>query len=267
MPDGDPIAPGATFRRSAPGTATTRTGPRCRPTWTAAPRPTLTYHRFWAQADIAMAFAVYGELFGGGGGGGTDTQPPSAPTGLKATGTTSTSATLSWTASTDNVGVSGYLVLRDGTQVGTSLTTTYSDSGLAPSTAYTYTVEARDAAGNTSAPSGSVTATTAAAGTGGGSCTAAYTVDNDWGNGFTATVTVTNNGSAATSSWQVTWSWPNDQQISNAWNATVTQSGAAVSAQSVSFDSVIAPGSSTTFGFQASYSAGNTAPTLHCTSA
>jgi chitodextrinase len=265
MPNGDHIAPGATFLSIRSWYQDDPDFPKVRAYLDGGPAPSLTYHRFWAQADIAMALAVYAELFEGGDGGGPDTQAPSVPTGLTVTGTTATSATLSWTASTDNVGVSGYLILRDGTQVGTSLTTTYSDSGLAASTAYTYTVKARDAAGNTSAASSAVTATTAAAPVG-GSCTASYHVDNDWGNGFTATVTVTNNGTAATSSWQVTWSWAGDQQITNSWNATVTQSGAAVTAQSASFNGTIAPGSSTTFGFQASYTGTNAAPTLTCTS-
>src|SRR5262249_48623410 len=112
--------------------------------------PSFTYHRFWAQADIAMAFAVYSELFGGGGTGTGDTTAPSAPSGLKSTATTSTSITLSWTASTDNVGVTGYLIFRNGTQVGTSTTTTYTDTSLTAGTQYSYTVKARDAANNIS---------------------------------------------------------------------------------------------------------------------
>ena len=145
-------------------------------------------------------------------------------------------------------------------------TTTFTDTGLTAGTAYTYTVKARDAAGNVSAASTAVTATTTAGGGGTGSCTATYHVDNDWGAGFTATVTVTNNGTAPTASWQAAWTWAGNQQITNAWNATTTQTGKAVTAQSVGFNSVIAPGSSTTFGFQASYSGTNTAPTLTCTS-
>src|SRR4029077_11273760 len=82
-----------------------------------------------------------------------DTTPPSVPTGLTATAASSSQINLSWTASTDNVGVAGYKVYRGGTQVGTSSTTSYSDSGLAASTSYNYTVAAYDAAGNTSAQS------------------------------------------------------------------------------------------------------------------
>ncbi|MFD0331379.1 fibronectin type III domain-containing protein [Streptacidiphilus monticola] len=82
------------------------------------------------------------------------------------TGTTANSASLSWSPATDNVGVAGYRVYRGGTQVGSTTGTSYTDTGLNPSTAYSYTVAAYDAAGNVSTPSAAVTATTAA-GTGG----------------------------------------------------------------------------------------------------
>lgn len=89
-----------------------------------------------------------------------DTTPPSVPTGLAATGVSSSQVSLTWNASTDNVGVTGYNVFRGGSKVGTSTTTTYMDSGLTASTSYTYTVSAFDAAGNTSAQSASASATT-----------------------------------------------------------------------------------------------------------
>ena len=89
-----------------------------------------------------------------------DGTPPSAPSGLTATATSSSSVSLSWTASTDNVGVTGYNIFRNGTRVGTSTTTSYTDNGLASNTQYTYTVTAYDAAGNVSTPSNSATVTT-----------------------------------------------------------------------------------------------------------
>jgi hypothetical protein len=96
----------------------------------------------------------------GVGSGGGDTTAPSAPAGLTSPGKTSTSVSLSWTASTDNVGVAGYRVLRGGSQVGTTTGTTYTDTGLTPGTAYSYTVRAYDAAGNTSGASTAVSVTT-----------------------------------------------------------------------------------------------------------
>ena len=95
-----------------------------------------------------------------------DTEAPSVPAGLDAPSVGSNSVTLSWTASTDNTGVTGYEVLRNGTAVGTVATTGYVDNGLAPSTLYTYTVRARDAAGNFSAASAGLPVTTLAGGGG-----------------------------------------------------------------------------------------------------
>jgi chitodextrinase len=89
-----------------------------------------------------------------------DTQPPTVPTNLAVAARTSTTVSLTWTASTDNVGVTGYRILEGATQVGTSATTSFTVTGLAPSTAHTYTVRAVDAAGNVSAASNAVTVTT-----------------------------------------------------------------------------------------------------------
>src|SRR5213078_256904 len=91
-----------------------------------------------------------------------DTTPPSVPTGLTASAVSSSQINLSWTASSDNVGVSGYRVYRGGTQIATTTTTAYANTGLAPSTTYSYTVAAYDAAGNLSAQSASASATTPA---------------------------------------------------------------------------------------------------------
>jgi hypothetical protein len=93
------------------------------------------------------------------GGGGGDTTAPSAPTSLRVTGTTSSSVSLAWNASTDNVGVTAYDVYR-GTSVTTVTGTTATVSGLSPNTTYQFTVKARDAAGNASAASNQVSATT-----------------------------------------------------------------------------------------------------------
>jgi chitodextrinase len=89
-----------------------------------------------------------------------DTTPPSTPTGLSATAAGSTGANLSWSASTDNVAVTGYIVRRNGVQVATPATTSYADTGLSAVTTYSYTVAARDAAGNISPNSASVSVTT-----------------------------------------------------------------------------------------------------------
>jgi M6 family metalloprotease-like protein len=89
-----------------------------------------------------------------------DNTAPSVPTGLAASGTTTTSTNLAWTASTDNVGVTGYEVYRNGALLGTTTTTSYSVTGLTASTTYSFTVLAYDAAGNKSAASTALSVTT-----------------------------------------------------------------------------------------------------------
>ncbi|MFE6894591.1 carbohydrate binding domain-containing protein [Streptomyces sp. NPDC057694] len=98
-----------------------------------------------------------------GPGGSTDTQAPTAPTGLTSTAKTSSSVSLSWGAASDNVGVTGYDIYSGGsnkllTVSGTSATV----SGLSASTAYSFTVKAHDAAGNSSGASNAVSVTTSA---------------------------------------------------------------------------------------------------------
>ena len=96
-----------------------------------------------------------------------DTMPPTAPTSLTATASSATEVNLSWTASTDNVGVTGYRVESCTgarcivfTQIATTTGTSYSDTGLSPSTSYSYQVKAMDAAGNMSGASAVASATT-----------------------------------------------------------------------------------------------------------
>ncbi len=91
---------------------------------------------------------------------GPDTTAPSTPTGLAAVVMSPSQINLSWNAATDNVGVTGYLVYRDTNQVATPSTTSFQNTGLTAGTTYSYTVAARDAAGNISAQSVPVTTAT-----------------------------------------------------------------------------------------------------------
>ncbi len=93
----------------------------------------------------------------------SDTQAPSAPANLAAEGVTATKVPLTWSASSDDQGVAGYRVFRGGTQVGEVAGTSFTDTTVAASTTYTYTVRAFDGAGNVSEPSNQVTVTTPAA--------------------------------------------------------------------------------------------------------
>jgi parallel beta-helix repeat protein len=98
------------------------------------------------------------------GSGGSDTTPPSTPTNLQASAVSSTRVDLSWGASSDNVGVTGYEIFRDGSLLATvGAVTFYSDTTASPSTTYSYQVRAKDAAGNLSGFSNTATATTPAA--------------------------------------------------------------------------------------------------------
>lgn len=211
-----------------------------------------------------VGLAVNNFSYSVGGGGGGDTTAPSTPTGLSASGVTSSGSSLSWNASTDNVGVTGYDVYRAQaggafTQVGTTSGTSFNATGLSPSTTYNFYVRARDAAGNLSGNSGSVSVTTTAGGGGGASCRVSYG-KTEWAGGFTANVTVANTGSGAVNGWTLTFSFPGDQRVANAWNANVTQSGAAVTARNVAHNTSIPAGGSTSFGFQGTWSGSNSAP-------
>lgn len=118
------------------------------------------------SGNSSPTFYIYKHGVGGGAGSpppGGDTSAPSPPGSPSASAVSSSQINLSWSASTDNVGVSGYKVFRNGTQVGTPTGTAYQDTGLSASTTYAYTIQAYDAAGNTSSQSSGASATTQSA--------------------------------------------------------------------------------------------------------
>ncbi|GHF49096.1 glycoside hydrolase family 6 protein [Streptomyces griseosporeus] len=147
-----------------------RQDPMCDPTYSAPnaggnktgalPNAPLAGHWFHDQFAMLVSNANPAVPTDGGGTPGGDTTAPSAPTGLTVTGKTSSSVSLSWTAATDDTGVSGYDVYRNGTKAASVTGTSFTDSGLSAGTAYSYTVRARDAAGNVSAASSAVSVTT-----------------------------------------------------------------------------------------------------------
>jgi mannan endo-1,4-beta-mannosidase len=221
--------------------------------------------RIFNGANGIRATAREATIFGGTT---PDSQAPTAPGTPAASAVTSSGATLSWSASTDNVGVTGYDILRAPgasggtfTSVGSSATTSFAASGLSPSTTYRFQVRARDAAGNTSASSGTATVTTQA-GPVTGPCKVTYQATN-WGggNGFTANVTIANTGTTAISGWTLGFTFPSGQQVSQGWGATWAQSGATVSAVNADYNRTIAPGSSVGGGFNGTFSGSNPAVT------
>jgi IPT/TIG domain/Fibronectin type III domain/Calcineurin-like phosphoesterase len=117
----------------------------------------------WRVVNPAYT-AVYNSLFSVTA---SDTTAPTTPTGLSVTGATQTSISLSWNASNDNVGVTGYNVYRDGTLAATANITSLTADSLTCGKTYGFTVQAKDAAGNVSGQSPSVGASTAACTSGG----------------------------------------------------------------------------------------------------
>ncbi|MEV4622260.1 endo-1,4-beta-xylanase [Asanoa sp. NPDC049573] len=224
----------------------------------------------WDASYVAKpAYTAVHDALDDGSSPGPDTTPPSVPGTPVASGVTASGVSLSWTASTDAVGVTGYDVLRAlgagaFAVVGTAPSPSFVDSGLAASTTYRYQVRARDAAGNTSALSPAVTVTTIAGGggPGPGACRVAYTI-SPWGGspGFTAGVVLTNTGTSALSAWTLAFTLPSGQQITPpGWSATWTQSGQAVTAAPLSWNATLAPGGSTTIGFNGTHTGGTGEP-------
>ena len=114
----------------------------------------------------AFATKIWGgpqaeDLFGNGGGNNADTQAPTAPSNLTASSITETTVDLTWSASTDNVGVTGYDIYNGNSKITTVASTTYKVTGLTAATAYSFSVKAKDAAGNISTSSNVTNITTA----------------------------------------------------------------------------------------------------------
>ena len=100
------------------------------------------------------------------------------------------------------------------------------------------------------------------------SCSAAYSVPNDWGSGFTASLTVTDNGATAITGWTVTWTYAGNQTLSSGWSGNWTQSGKTVTVTNASWNGSLSAGQSTQAGANFAYSGANAAPaSVTCTPA
>ncbi|MCX7681315.1 MAG: cellulose binding domain-containing protein, partial [Anaerolineae bacterium] len=162
--------------------------------------PTFRYHRFWAQVDVALANAEYGRLFGGAVG------PTPTPTRTPTPGPTPTP-------------------------------TRTPTPGPTPTATATPTRTPPPTTGPTQTPTRTPTPTATPAT--GGSCAVDYVIANDWGTGATVNVTIRNNSASAINGWTLAWTFPGNQQITNIWNATHTQSGASVTARNVDYNATI----------------------------
>lgn len=190
-----------------------------------------------------------------------DVTPPSAPTGLQLTGTT-----LSWVGSTDDLGVTGYNVyVFDGLYISTLAATVTGTS--APLSAvqgggvrFAY-VRARDAAGNLSAASTTVTVpVTTSQPPPPSTCRVAYTVSSHWASGFVAEVAVTNAGAAPVTGWSLLLRYGGDQKVSQAWGADFTQNGTEVTLTGLSWNRDIPAGGTVRPGLLGTGSAGADKP-------
>jgi mannan endo-1,4-beta-mannosidase len=172
--------------------------------------------------------------------------------------------TLNWTASTDNVGVTGYEVYRavgNGSfaLVGSPSATSFTSTGLVASTTYRFQVRARDAVPNFSANSGVLTVTTQSGG-GGGSCRVSYST-SDWNTGFTASVTITNTSTTELTGWTLAYSYTAGQRVSvPGWSATWAQTAATVTATNLAWNGRLAPNASTGIGVNGTHTGSNPAP-------
>jgi chitodextrinase len=190
------------------------------------------------------------------------TEPPAAPAGLAAGGTTATSVSLSWNAS---AGADLYEVLRapgasggSFAPVGMTASTSFTDTGLAPETTYRYQVTAHNTAG-VSPASDTVTVATAPE-TGGEGCTATATVQSQWDQGYVMQVEVAPTAGAITG-WTVSFALPSGHQIANSWNANVASASQPVTATNLSHNGNVAPGQVVGWGFQAGRPGGTSVPT------
>jgi lysophospholipase L1-like esterase len=97
-----------------------------------------------------------------------------------------------------------------------------------------------------------------------GGCAATYKTTGQWQGGFQGEVTVTNTGTTSRSAWTVAWTYAGGQQITQLWGGTLSASGSSVTVRNASWNGLLAPGASTTFGFLGSWNGTNTAPAPNC---
>ncbi|WP_405590485.1 cellulose binding domain-containing protein [Streptomyces sp. NBC_01190] len=154
---------------------------------------------------------------------------------------TSYTVNLGYTGFTPAAGAPDTSVLEPpGTGISTAARGTATTQTLAPYTAALVTVK----------PAGTSTAT----------CKVTYAA-NDWGTGLTATVGLTNTGAAPVTGWTLGFAWSGNQRITNGWNADWSQTGTRVTATNLSWNRVLPPGTTTTIGFNATYTGANPPPT------
>jgi alpha-galactosidase len=191
-------------------------------------------------------------------GGGTSGDSVTVANPGSQTGTQGTAIAALQLHATDSAANQTLTYSASGLPSGLTISSTGLISGTPTSTGtFQVTATATDATG----ASGSASFTwTIGGGSGGQSCQVSY-VKNEWTGGFTANITLTDTGTTAVNGWTLTFTFPGDQKVTNAWNATVTQSGSTVNATNVGYDGSIAPGGNIQFGFQGTWTNNDSVPT------
>jgi hypothetical protein len=192
----------------------------------------------------------------------SDAASPRAPGVPVAGAVTDRGATVSWPAAAGGTPVAKYEIYRQNggasEQLGETTGTSFTVRNLEPGRRYTVNVVARDAAGGASRPSQPLTFTTTSPAA--SSCTVRFVNTTDWGNGYVASIDITNNTTTPIAGWTLTFSWPTAwQRMDGGWNATWTQTGTTVR---VTSDGAIAGGGTWNVGFVGGYSGPNVPPNV-----
>ncbi|HLI71215.1 MAG TPA: polysaccharide lyase family protein [Ktedonobacteraceae bacterium] len=93
------------------------------------------------------------------------------------------------------------------------------------------------------------------------SCNVSYSVSSQWPGGFTGNIIITNTGSTTLNGWTLQFTFSGGQQVTQGWNGTFSQQGSQVTVQSLSYNSSLSPGGSTSVGFNGTWTSSNPSPT------
>jgi Cellulose binding domain len=148
-----------------------------------------------------------------------------------------------------------------GTSITTAATGSATSQTIAPYSAAMITLQPGSGGSPSPSPSPSPTPTPSSSPSGSGTCHVVYSTQSQWTGGFTANVTLTNTGAAAWTSWRVGFTYPGDQKVTSSWNTgSITQSGEGITATNAPYNGSVAPGASTSFGMQGTWTNSDAPP-------